>query len=1098
MDAAATLDNAYDFIDPSDVNFATVDDDAPGVTVSAVTSAVVSESGTDSSFTIALNSQPASNVTINISVPDTSEGTITAPVPGGSSKTLSFTTANWSAPQTVTVAGVNDSVADGNVGFNVIIGATGSADPVYSGTFNPPDLVLTNVDDDTAGVTVTAGTTMVSESGTTASFSVVLNSEPAANVNLSLSIDDATEGVFLAPFAGNSGSVTFTGADWSTVKIVTVNGVNDSVSDGHQTFRVNFGASSSADPVYSGTFTPQPVFFTCIDDMGGALVPGVVVQALDNPLVVSESGASASFLVVLTAPPVADVDIPVSLLDSSEGLITSPAWGASGTITFTPFNWNIPFIVTVTGQDDAAADGSQDFWVILGNTICPPDPPYDGLSVQDIQCRCIDDEGFPGVIVIAGPEVYVSESGTSASFKVVLNTAPSGAVVINVSVDDPSEGVLVAPAGGTLTFNPANWNGPQTVTVQGVDDQHFDGNTGFNAVLSMNTPGTLDGGYDPVNPDDVFFVNIDDDEAGVTVITGSYYMVSEGGTYCAFEVVLNSKPSSWVEIVVSINDPSEGGLITPASGSLTFTTANWDIPQTVCAGGMDDSVADGNQTFTVLLGATSSAGDPDYNGTFDPDDVSFLNVDDDAPGITVSIGDGLITKEHPTAPLSDVFSVVLNTKPAANVTISPITSGDLTEVTVSPASITFNTGNWNIPQFVTVTGVDDGALYDDYQVATVSLGTAASADTNYNGMNAGVVSVYNLDDEVAPGVVILNQPGGFITTENGAFADIQVVLNTMPTAFVTVGPVAISDLSEGSAVNPVTLTFTPLNWACPQSVRVTPSPVPDGEDGDVPYSITFGTTSSPSGFWNGLSTGSVTVLNKDFVTMAGVNPYTRSMTGGTFTSIAGAGATDLTGTFQSVEPATYLGYDEGYSFAPIGFTFYYMGMPYRELTVYTNGFAAFNRFVNLLNIFSDTYLYTTGAIANEYINILAPWWDDLKIFPAAGCAGRVWYKTTGIAPSRVFTLEWNQAMYAVGSDDTFTFQIRLHESTDVIEFVYGPKSNVDGDNNDSSAACGIKDNIGGDLHFIEALAGYTDNSPTIAEWKINDYPSATTIVTFMP
>jgi len=357
--------------------------------------------------------------------------------------------------------------------------------------------------------------------------------------------------------------------------------------------------------------------------------------------------------------------------------------------------------------------------------------------------------------------------------------------------------------------------------------------------------------------------------------------------------------------------------------------------------------------------------------------------------------------------------------------------------------------------------------------------------------------VYNLDDEVAPGVVILNQPGGFITTENGAFADIQVVLNTMPTAFVTVGPVAISDLSEGSAVNPVTLTFTPLNWACPQSVRVTP--VNDGiVDGDVPYSITFGTTSSPSGFWNGLSTGSVTVLNKDFVTMAGVNPYTRSMTGGTFTSIAGAGATDLTGTFQSVEPATYLYYDEGYSFAPIGFTFYYMGMPYRELTVYTDGFAAFNRFVNLLNVFSDTYLYTTGSIANEYINILAPWWDDLKIFPAAGCVGRVWYKTTGSAPFRVFTLEWNQAMYAVGSDDTFTFQIRLYESTDVIEFVYGPKSNVDGDNNDSTAACGIKDNIGGDLHFIEALAGYTDNSPTIAEWKINDYPPATTIVTFTP
>jgi hypothetical protein len=547
-----------------------------------------------------------------------------------------------------------------------------------------------------------------------------------------------------------------------------------------------------------------------------------------------------------------------------------------------------------------------------------------------------------------------------------------------------------------------------------------------------------------------------------------------------------------------VTNVNEGTIITPfagTSGVLTFNDTNWSTSQTITVMGVNDLIADGNVVFTVdLMAAVSS--DPVYD-LMNPIDVAFTNIDDDTPGITVNVGNGLITKEHPTAPLSDTFSVVLNTKPAANVTISPITSGDLTEVTVSPASITFDTGNWNIPQFVTVTGVDDGVLYDDYQVATVSLGTAASADTNYNGMNAGAVSVYNLDDEVAPGVVILNQPGGFITTENGAFADIQVVLNTMPTANVTVGPVAISDLSEGLAVNPVTLTFTPLNWDCPQTVRVTP--VNDGiVDGDIPYSITFGTTSSPSGFWNGLSIGSVTVLNKDFVTMAGVNPYTRSMTGGTFTSIAGAGATELTGTFQSVEPATYLGYDEGYSFAPIGFTFYFMGMPFRELTVYTNGFAAFNRFVNLLNVFTDTYLYTTGTIANEYINILAPWWDDQKIFPAAGCVGRVWCKTTGSAPFRVFTLEWNQVMYAVGSDDTFTFQIRLYESTDVIEFVYGPKSNVDGDNNDSTAACGIKDNIGGDLHFIEALAGYTDNSPTIAEWKINDYPSATTIVSFTP
>jgi hypothetical protein len=1102
MNAAATLDGAYDFIDPSDVNFATIDNDAAGVTVSAVTSALVSESGTDSSFTIVLNSQPTGGVTINISVPDTSEGTITAPVPGGSSQLLTFTPLNWSAAQTVTVAGVNDVVADGNVGFNVIIGPTASSDSDYSGTFNPPDIVLTNVDDDKAGVTVTAGTTMVTESGTTASFAVVLNSQPTANVSLSFSIDDATEGVFLAPFAGTAGSVTFTSSDWSTAKTVTLCGVNDGVSDGHQSFRVNFGATSSGDSKYGGTFTPPSIFFTCIDDMGGALVPGVAVLALDDPLVVSESGASASFQVVLTAPPIAAVDIPVSVGDTSEGLITSPAWGAAGTITFTPFNWNIPYKVTVTGQDDASADGSQDFWLILGTTSCPPDPPYHGLPVQDVQCRCIDDDGVPGVTVIAGPEVYVSESGTSASFKVVLNTAPSDVVVIDAAVDDPSEGVLVAPVSGTLTFNPSNWDIPQTVTVQGVDDQHFDGNTGFYAVLGMNTPGTLDGSYDPINPDDVYFVNIDDDAAGVTVSTGSYYMVSEGGTYCAFEVILNSKPSSDVGILVSIDDPSEGGLITPASGSLIFTAANWDIPQTVAAGGMDDPVADGNQTFTVVLGATSSA-DLAYNGTFDPDDVSFLNVDDDTPGITVNIGDGLITKEDPVTPLSDTFTVVLNSQPKTGetVTIGPIASSNVAEVVVMPGSLIFDSANWNIPKTVIVQGVDD-LLWDNEQYVTIDLGTSTSGDPLYNGIAPADAAVTNIDDDAQPSVIILSTPSGFITTENGAAARIQVVLSNKPTANVVLSGIASADPGEGT-VSPASLTFTPAAWDCPQTVTVTP--VNDGfVDGDVVYFVGFGVTASADWTWSGVQGGSRAVTNMDFVTMCGVNPYTRSVpTPTAFTSISGGGSTDLTATFRSVEPATYFDYDEGYSFAPLGFTFYYMGMPFNDLKVYSNGFAAFNSYINIINNFSNDYLYTTGSIANEYINILAPWWDDFELMPGTDnppSTGRVWYRTTGSAPNRVFTLEWNAMRVAMPttSDDTFTFQLRLFESTNVIEFHYGPKSNADSTTNQTSASCGIKDGIGGDNHFIEARTGVIDNSPTIGDWTIAQFPALNTIYRFTP
>ena len=55
---------------------------------------------------------------------------------------------------------------------------------------------------------------------------------------------------------------------------------------------------------------------------------------------------------------------------------------------------------------------------------------------------------------------------------------------------------------------------------------------------------------------------------------------------------------------------------------------------------------------------------------------------------------------------------------------------------MSPASLTFTPANWNTPQTVTVTGVDDAV--DDGNIAyTIVTAAATSADANYNGLNAG-------------------------------------------------------------------------------------------------------------------------------------------------------------------------------------------------------------------------------------------------------------------------------------------------------------------------------------------------------------------------
>ncbi|MHC4496544.1 MAG: hypothetical protein ACYSYM_12065, partial [Planctomycetota bacterium] len=66
---------------------------------------------------------------------------------------LTFTAGDWSTAQTVTVTGVDDSVVDGDIGYTILLAAASSADGTYNG-LDPSDVSVTNVDDDTAGITV--------------------------------------------------------------------------------------------------------------------------------------------------------------------------------------------------------------------------------------------------------------------------------------------------------------------------------------------------------------------------------------------------------------------------------------------------------------------------------------------------------------------------------------------------------------------------------------------------------------------------------------------------------------------------------------------------------------------------------------------------------------------------------------------------------------------------------------------------------------------------------------------------------------------------------------------------------------------------------
>jgi hypothetical protein len=173
----------------------------------------------------------------------------------------------------------------------------------------------------------------------------------------------------------------------------------------------------------------------------------------------------------------------------------------------------------------------------------------------------------------------------------------------------------------SLTFTDTNWNADQIVTVTGQDDFVADGNQSY--TIQLAPASSSDTTYNGLDPNDVQVINIDDETAGFLVSTISGNTTEEGGT-ATFTVRLTSQPLQDVTIGVSSSDTTEG---TVDTNSLTFTDTDWNMPQTVTVTGQDDPDVDGNQSYTIILGAAVSA-DVGYDG-IDPVDVDVINTDND-------------------------------------------------------------------------------------------------------------------------------------------------------------------------------------------------------------------------------------------------------------------------------------------------------------------------------------------------------------------------------------------------------------------------------------------------------------------------------------
>jgi len=571
---------------------------AAGILVSPTSGLVTTEAGGTATFTVVLASQPLSNVEIRPSSSDATEGR-------ADSSRLIFTPTNWAVPKTVTVRGINDIFDDGDVAYMVRLAPALSSDPSYRG-LDAADVAVTNQDnDDPAGITVAPTSGLVTtEAGGTATFTIVLNSQPASNVQIRLASSDTTEGVALP------NRLIFTPTNWATPQTVTVYGVNDTTDDGDVAYTILTAPATSSDPNYRGLNADD----VAVTNQNIFVPPGITVTPTSG-LVTTEAGGTATFTVVLNSRPVSNVEIRPTSSDPTEGV------ALPNRLIFTPTNWATPQTVTVYGVNDTIDDGDVAYTILTAPAISS-DPNYRGLDADDVAVINQDNDDPPGITVTPTSGLVTTEAGGTATFTVVLVTQPVSNVEIRTTSSDPSEGVALP---SRLIFTPTNWATPQTVTVYGVNDTVNDGDVAYTILTAPAI--SSDPNYRGLNADDVAITNQNIFvPPGITVTPTSGLETTEAGGTATFTVVLASRPVSNVEIRPSSSDPSEGVAL---PNRLIFTPTNWATPQTVTVYGINDTIDDGDVAYTIFT-APAISSDPQYRG-LDAADVSATNQDDELP-----------------------------------------------------------------------------------------------------------------------------------------------------------------------------------------------------------------------------------------------------------------------------------------------------------------------------------------------------------------------------------------------------------------------------------------------------------------------------------
>ena len=656
----------------------TVIDDDRAIVLSETSLRVEEGNRRGPAYTVKLATQPSENVTVAISGHADSDVSL-------DKSSLTFTTGNWNAAQTVKVTTAED---DDGADDSVTLTHT-AAGGEYAGV--AADLAVTVVDDETVSLVLSETTLSVDEDDTTGSnYTVKLSHQPSEQVTVTVSSRAGTDLTLTGLSATNT--LTFTADDWDTAQTVTVtaghdaDGANDSVTLTHTAAGGEY-ADAAAD-----------LAVTVVDN-DRAIVLSPTSLSVDEG-----DDTGAAYTVKLATQPSETVTVAVSGHTGTDVSVDKT------TLTFTTANWNTAQTVTVTaGQDDDGADDAA----TLTHTAAGGE--YADVAA-DLSVTVVDDDR---AIVLTPTSLTVDEGDdTGATYTVKLATQPSAEVTVTVT---GHTGTDVSVDKASLTFTTDNWSTAQAVTVtaghdaDGADDSE---------TLTHTAAG---GEYASVTA--TLAVTVVDDDRAI-VLSRTSLSVDEGdATGATYTVKLATQPSGEVTVAVSGHTDTD---VSVDKASLTFTIDNWNTTQTVTVTAADD--ADGADDAATL---THTAAGGEYAGATATLPVTV--VDDDR-AIVLNPTSLTVTEGDTTGV---TYTVKLATRPSHNVIVA-VLGQHRTDVTSDKISLTFNASNWDTAQTVTVTAAEDADGADD----SVTL-THTATGGNYGGETANLAVTVDDDETVA-------------------------------------------------------------------------------------------------------------------------------------------------------------------------------------------------------------------------------------------------------------------------------------------------------------------------------------------------------------